>query len=241
MGRQVRHRHQVQRFDYAPSLDAFRRQEYRRLRDDEHGGARHARRVRRRHHRLSLWSAITPTATTPLLVRHNLTWPRSPASASSGRENRLPISVRARHGDSTASANRSKRVKFVNTSDSDIAQRLDRSPASPWWSPGSRWCRRSSRRRDVKVVFNSSQIPGEILDLCGSHRSTEPARRLRAEIRESHRRRLVRTDEPDVGYGRTRRQSTASHRGSFARHAGILQRATRHHAYVLHAAIGGCR
>ena len=40
----------VQRFDYAPSLDAFVARKYRCLHHDEHGSARHARSFGRPHH-----------------------------------------------------------------------------------------------------------------------------------------------------------------------------------------------
>ena len=41
----------VQRFDYAPSLDAFVGTQHRRLHHDQHGGARHAGGLWRAHHR----------------------------------------------------------------------------------------------------------------------------------------------------------------------------------------------
>ncbi|MBV8847339.1 MAG: nitrate ABC transporter substrate-binding protein [Bryobacterales bacterium] len=58
-----------------------------------------------------------------------------------------------------------KRVKYINTSDSDIAAAFmtDASkPAVVTWKP---MVSQILKTKDVKVVFNSSQIPGEILDL----------------------------------------------------------------------------
>ena len=51
------------------------------------------------------------------------------------------------------------------------------------------------KTKGMKTVFNSSQIPGEILDLAGGpHRRAESSRWLRPEVRQSHRGRLVRSD-----------------------------------------------
>jgi len=58
-----------------------------------------------------------------------------------------------------------KRVKYVNTSDSDIAAAFltDASkPAVVTWKP---MVSQILRTKDMKAIFNSSQIPGEILDL----------------------------------------------------------------------------
>jgi NitT/TauT family transport system substrate-binding protein len=58
-----------------------------------------------------------------------------------------------------------KRVKYINTSDSDIAAAYltDASkPAVVTWKP---MVSQILKTKDVKAIFNSSQIPGEILDL----------------------------------------------------------------------------
>ncbi len=58
-----------------------------------------------------------------------------------------------------------KRVKYINTSDSDIASAYLTDASKPvvvTWKP---LVSQIVRAKDVKVVFNSSQIPGEILDL----------------------------------------------------------------------------
>src|SRR5499427_9194582 len=58
-----------------------------------------------------------------------------------------------------------KQVKYINTSDSDIAYAFlaDTSkPAVVTWKP---LVSQIMKAKDVKMVFNSSQIPGEIMDL----------------------------------------------------------------------------
>jgi NitT/TauT family transport system substrate-binding protein len=58
-----------------------------------------------------------------------------------------------------------KQVKYINTSDSDIAYAFiaDKSkPAVVTWKP---LVSQIMKSKDVKMVFNSSQIPGEIMDL----------------------------------------------------------------------------
>jgi NitT/TauT family transport system substrate-binding protein len=62
-------------------------------------------------------------------------------------------------------ADQIRRVKYVNTSDSDIAPAFlaDTSkPAVVTWKP---LVSQVLKGKDTKIVFNSSQIPGEILDL----------------------------------------------------------------------------
>jgi NitT/TauT family transport system substrate-binding protein len=57
-----------------------------------------------------------------------------------------------------------KRVKYINTSDSDIAAAFmtGSKPAVVTWKP---MVSQILKTKDMKAVFNSSQIPGEILDL----------------------------------------------------------------------------
>jgi NitT/TauT family transport system substrate-binding protein len=58
-----------------------------------------------------------------------------------------------------------KRVKYVNTSDSDIAAAFLTDSSKPvvvTWKP---MVSQIAKAKDTKIVFNSSQIPGEILDL----------------------------------------------------------------------------
>ncbi len=58
-----------------------------------------------------------------------------------------------------------KKVKYLNTSDSDIASAFLTNPGKQivvTWKP---MVSQIAKAKDVKVIFNSSQIPGEILDL----------------------------------------------------------------------------
>jgi NitT/TauT family transport system substrate-binding protein len=58
-----------------------------------------------------------------------------------------------------------KKVKYLNTSDSDIASAFLTNPAKQvvvTWKP---MVSQIAKAKDAKIVFNSSQIPGEILDL----------------------------------------------------------------------------
>jgi NitT/TauT family transport system substrate-binding protein len=58
-----------------------------------------------------------------------------------------------------------KKVKYLNTSDSDIASAFLTNPGKQivvTWKP---MVSQIAKAKDVKIVFNSSQIPGEILDL----------------------------------------------------------------------------
>jgi NitT/TauT family transport system substrate-binding protein len=58
-----------------------------------------------------------------------------------------------------------RRVKYVNTSDSDIAAAFLTDAGKPvvvTWKP---MVSQIAKTKDTKVIFNSSQIPGEILDL----------------------------------------------------------------------------
>src|ERR1700733_13667700 len=58
-----------------------------------------------------------------------------------------------------------KQVKYLNTSDSDIASAFladSSKPAVVTWKP---LVSQIMKAKDVKMIFNSSQIPGEIMDL----------------------------------------------------------------------------
>jgi len=58
-----------------------------------------------------------------------------------------------------------KQVRYINTSDSDIAYAFLADPSKPvvvTWKP---LVSQIMKAKDVKMVFNSSQIPGEIMDL----------------------------------------------------------------------------
>jgi NitT/TauT family transport system substrate-binding protein len=58
-----------------------------------------------------------------------------------------------------------KKMKYLNTSDSDIASAFLTNPGKQvvvTWKP---MVSQIAKAKDVKIVFNSAQIPGEILDL----------------------------------------------------------------------------
>src|SRR5262249_32563462 len=62
-------------------------------------------------------------------------------------------------------ASQIKQVRYINTSDSDIAYAFLADPSKPvvvTWKP---LVSQIMKAKDVKIVFNSSQIPGEIMDL----------------------------------------------------------------------------
>ena len=128
-----------------------------------------------------------------------------------------------------------KRVRMINTSDSDIATAFigdTSASAVVTWKP---MVSQIAKQKGVTSLFNSSQIPGEILDLT-----------------------VVRTDvlnRPD-GAGQkfakaltgawyellaqmSQRQGAGGDRRRFAGHAGLLQGAAQHHENVLHAEGGG--
>ena len=124
-----------------------RREEHRRLRHDQHGGAGYAGGRGRRHHARSS-SAIIPTATTRCSRGNGLTLAQIP-----GKKVLLV--------EKTVSQYLFERAMAINGLGDQIKQvqvcqhfgfryRLGVShaiPASRWWSRGSRWCRRSRRPR----------------------------------------------------------------------------------------------
>jgi NitT/TauT family transport system substrate-binding protein len=58
-----------------------------------------------------------------------------------------------------------KKIKYLNTSDADIASAFITNPGKQvvvTWKP---MVSQIAKAKDVRIVFNSSQIPGEILDL----------------------------------------------------------------------------
>ena len=58
-----------------------------------------------------------------------------------------------------------KDVKVVNTSDADIVSVFTGTETSSTWSPGTRCCPRSRHCPGATKLFDSSKIPGEIIDL----------------------------------------------------------------------------
>ncbi len=132
-----------------------------------------------------------------------------------------------------------RKVKYINTSDSDIASAFLTDASKPvvvTWKP---MVSQIMKTKDMKTVFNSSQIPGEILDLL-----------------------VVRTDilnRPDgsgqkfakaiagawyevmsqmTARGPGGRQSAYRHRRSIAGFARFLQGTACDHAHVFHPGFG---
>ena len=131
-----------------------------------------------------------------------------------------------------------KRVKYVNTSDSDIAGAFlsDQSQdVVVTWKP---LVSQILKGKGIKKFSIRRKIPGEILDLMVVRTTCSIGRTVRSAIRESDRGRLVRTDGPNGRAGTGGGQGADVDRRGFARHARFLQRTACDHAYVLHAAIG---
>ena len=132
-----------------------------------------------------------------------------------------------------------KRVRLVNTSDSDIAAAFisDTShEAVVTWKP---LVSQISKQPGVTNIFNSSQIPGEILDLTVVrtevlNRKDGSGQKLAKALAGA----WYETMALMSAQGSRNRQSAGRHRGRVAGLAGILQGAAQHHAHALHAASG---
>ena len=97
VGGQVRRRDQGAAVRLCAVAGCVRREEYRRLRYDQYGGARHARCSRRRHHgdhRGRLFERQRRGAGAPQLDAR----PDPRQARAAGRENCFAVFVRARHG-----------------------------------------------------------------------------------------------------------------------------------------------
>ena len=79
-------------------------------------------------------------------------------------------------------------MKVVNTSDADIVAAVP-APDVTASSPGTRWLEKSSKAPAAKTVFDSSQIPGEIIDLMVVNTDDAEGQ---PELRQGAGRRLVR-------------------------------------------------
>ncbi len=88
---------------------------------------------------------------------------------AAGGEDCFRVFVRSRDDHQRACATRIKQMRLINTSDSDIASAfLDRSRSLPvvvTWKPIVSQILQAAK--ESRPLFNSSQIPGEILDLHG--------------------------------------------------------------------------
>jgi NitT/TauT family transport system substrate-binding protein len=153
----------VQRFDYAPSLDAF--------------VAKNIDACAMTNMEALDMPAAAGVDTTAILVgdysngndaviaRQNLNLAQIPGKQVLLVEKTVSQYLLERAMAINGLGDQIRRVKYVNTSDSDIAAAFLTDASKPvvvTWKP---LVSQIVKAKDVKVVFNSSQIPGEILDL----------------------------------------------------------------------------
>jgi NitT/TauT family transport system substrate-binding protein len=153
----------VQRFDYAPSLDAF--------------VAKNIDACAMTNMEALDMPAAAGVDTTAILVgdysngndaviaRQNLSLAQIPGKQVLLVEKTVSQYLFERAMVMNGLGDQIRRVKYINTSDSDIAGAFLADPSKPvvvTWKP---LVSQIIKAKDVKVVFNSSQIPGEILDL----------------------------------------------------------------------------
>src|SRR5229473_429271 len=153
----------VQRFDYAPSLDAF--------------VAKNIDACAMTNMEALDMPAAAGVDTTAVIVgdysngndavmvRHNLTLAQVPGKRVLLVEKTVSQYLFERAMSINGLGNQIKRVQYLNTSDSDIASAFLTNQSKPvvvTWKP---LVSQIVKAKGVKVLFNSSQIPGEILDL----------------------------------------------------------------------------
>ncbi len=153
----------VQRFDYAPSLDAF--------------VAKNIDACAMTNMEALDMPAAAGVDTTAILLgdysngndavitRQNLNLAQIPGKPVMLVEKTVSQYLFERAMTLNGLAAQIKQVRYINTSDSDIAYAFlaDASkPAVVTWKP---LVSQIMKAKDVKMVFNSSQIPGEIMDL----------------------------------------------------------------------------
>src|SRR5712692_7230531 len=153
----------VQRFDYAPSLDAF--------------VAKNIDACAMTNMEALDMPAAAGVDTTAILigdysngndaviVRHNLSLAQIPGKQVMLVEKTVSQYLFERAMSINGLTNQIKRVQYVKTSDSDIASAFLTNQSKPvvvTWKP---LVSQIVKAKGVKVLFNSSQIPGEILDL----------------------------------------------------------------------------
>ena len=153
----------VQRFDYAPSLDAFVAKNI-----DACAMTNMEALDMPAAAGIDTTSIITgdySNGNDALLVRHDLTIPQLPGRKVLLVEKTVSQYLFERAMTLNGMESQIKRVKLVNTSDSDIATAFisDASQeAVVTWKP---MVSQIGKTKGVKMIFNSSQIPGEIVDL----------------------------------------------------------------------------
>jgi NitT/TauT family transport system substrate-binding protein len=153
----------VQRFDYAPSLDAFVAKNI-----DACAMTNMEALDMPAAAGIDTTSIITgdySNGNDALLVRRDLTIPQLPGRKVLLVEKTVSQYLFERALTINGQESQIKRVKLVNTSDSDIATAFisDTSQdAVVTWKP---MVSQIAKTKGVKAIFNSSQIPGEIVDL----------------------------------------------------------------------------
>ena len=187
----------VQRFDYAPSLDAFVSKNIDAC-------------VMTNMEALDMPAAagIDTTAiivgdysngNDAVLVRHGLNLAQVPGKQVMLVEKTVSQYLFERAMAINGLGGQLGKVKYLNTSDSDIAAAFltDKSKeVVVTWKP---LVSQIVRDKGVKTLFNSSQIPGEILDLLVTRtRHPEAPGWVGSEVRQGTGGRLVRSHEPDV-------------------------------------------
>jgi NitT/TauT family transport system substrate-binding protein len=153
----------VQRFDYAPSLDAF--------------VAKNIDACAMTNMEALDMPAAAGVDTTAVLVgdysngndavlvRQNLGLAQIPGKQVLLVEKTVSQYLFERAMVMNGLASQIKQVRYINTSDSDIAAAFLTDASKPvvvTWKP---LVSQIAKAKDVKMIFNSSQIPGEILDL----------------------------------------------------------------------------
>jgi NitT/TauT family transport system substrate-binding protein len=129
-----------------------------------------------------------------------------------------------------------KRVRMINTSDADLAGAFigDTSvSAAVTWKP---LVSQIQKQKGVNSLFNSSQIPGEILDLTVVRndvlaRPDGAGGRFAKALTGA----VVRGAGADGGDWTGGRQGAHRHRRGAAGHAGVVQGTAQYHQDVLHA------
>ncbi len=153
----------VQRFDYAPSLDAFVAKNI-----DACAMTNMEALDMPAAAGIDTTAIITgdySNGNDALLVRRNLTLPQLPGKKVLMVEKTVSQYLFERAMTLNGLGNQIKNVKLVNTSDSDIATAFisdNSQDAVVTWKP---MVSQIGKTKGVTSIFNSSQIPGEIVDL----------------------------------------------------------------------------
>ena len=133
---------------------------------------------------------------------------------------------------------RIKQVRLINTSDSDIATAFlsdTSASATVTWKP---LVSQIVKQKGITSLFNSSQIPGEILDLTVVrtevlNRPDGSGQRFAKALAGAWYEMMARMSAPGPEADKVLTAIAGGSRG----HARVLQRTAQHHQDVLHAAV----